>query len=341
MTKILLSLNGHNTISSQITSVVQETTPDAFGVASAYLTYKGGSFLVMLAEKYKIQAPRIVIGTSGEVTQPNAIRYLESHGWNIRLGISQQGIFHPKMLVVGDSFSDSDDMLNPKGCYIGSANFTGPGLEKNTELGCTTTDFTLTQDVALAFRELWCSSKLFSEELLTEYEKRFSQRVKFRSFADLVELGVIDEPTLETAKKRNTPVLSQMNCSTVWVGLESFTGEHTFQVEVPKGAGQVLENIFGGNDNSFEIQCADGETRSMIYSYYTANGMYRLNVPNDVPLVSWARENRQGALVITRSEETGHLYAEIVRNLNLQAIQERSYALGTWGSTITRKYGWY
>lgn len=340
MKSVLLSASGKNTISSQIVDLFQKTQPNTICVASAYLTYGGSKFLDELVKGSNVDTRTIVVGISGEVTQPNAIRFLKDRGWKIRLGESRQGIFHPKMLVVGDGYFNHE-MQNPTGCYFGSANFTGPGLEKNTELGCTTTDNKLVHSVSNAFVDIWNSSKVFTEDLLTEYEKRYSQRIQTRSFQDLVELGGSDELTIKTAIKnsRSNPVLRQENCSTVWVGLESFTGDYDLQVEVPKRAKEVLKNMLGVSNDKVDFECADGQIRPMLYNYYSANGMARINVPNAVPLVDWVRENKQGALMITSVE--GQLSIRIVRHNDLNIIKERSYGLGTWGSTSTRQYGWY
>lgn len=340
MKKVLLSRGGVNSIAKQIRHVVRETNPDCLCVATAYLTQAGARYLVDLASEFNVKNTRIVAGLSGEVTHPNAIRFLHHYAWDIRFGVQAHGIFHPKLLVVGDHFSAKNGLRNPTGCYLGSANFTASGLKINTELGCTSTDSIITNGVAQAFKELWNSAPRFSQKLLDKYENRFSQKIQTRSVADLVTLGIVDD-LVSKKGKRGTPVIDAQNCSTVWVGLESFTGDYNFQVEIPAKASIVLKNLLGMLGNQIDIECADGVKRNMNYSYYSHNGMYRLNVPNEVPLVTWARENKKGALVISRLDGGDHLYAEILRGKKLQEIQQRSFALGTWGETSTRYYGWY
>lgn len=343
MKNVQLSRGGVNSIALQIQDVVYKTQPECLCVATAYLTQKGARYLADLAADCKIQDARIIAGLSGEVTHPNAIRFLHEQSWDVRFGLQSFGIFHPKLLVGGDQFSKKNGLRNPTGCYLGSANFTASGLKINTELGCTSTDAAITNGVALAFKELWDSSPRLTKKLLTQYESKFSQRIQTRSTADLINLGIVDDPeSLKSNKKtRGNPVLDAQNASTVWVGLESFTGDYNFQVEIPAKAGAVLKNLLGTRGRNVNIECSDGIVRKMIYSYYPHNGMARLNVPNEVPLVAWARDNRKGALVISRLEEDDHLYAEILKGRKLQEIQQRSFALGTWGETSTRYYGWY
>ncbi len=343
MKNVLLSRNGTNSIALQIQDVVYKTQPKCLCVATAYLTQAGARYLVDLATDCNIQDVRIVAGLSGEVTHPNAIRFLHEQSWDVRFGQQSKGIFHPKLLVGGDKFSNVSGLRNPAACYLGSANFTASGLKINTELGCTSTDTAITNGVAQAFKELWNSATRFTQKLLTQYESKFSQRIQTRSTADLINLGIVDDfDSLKSNKKtRSNPVLNAQNASTVWVGLESFTGDYNFQVEIPAKAATVLKNLLGTRGRNVNIECADGIVRKMIYSYYPHNGMARLNVPNEVPLVAWARENKKGALVISRLDENDHLYAEILKGRKLQEIQQRSFALGTWGETSTRYYGWY
>ena len=70
--------------------------------------------------------------------------------------------------------------------------------------------------------------------------------------------------------------------------MQSFTGEYNLQVEFPKEAGIVLRRVFGkpSKDGSIDILCADGAIRPLSsFEFYQHNGMFRLNVPNAVPLV--------------------------------------------------------
>ncbi len=91
-----------------------------------------------------------------------------------------------------------------------------------------------------------------------------------------------------------------------------------------------------------DMRCADGEVRNFQYKFYDRNGMFRLNVPNTVPLVAWAREHRQGIAYVEYSEDQSVLYFRILPSGQpMTDTVDRSLALGTWGRTPTRLYGWY
>ena len=130
-----------------------------------------------------------------------------------------------------------------------------------------------------------------------------------------------------------------------WAGLQSFTGEYRLQVEFPKEAGLVLQRIFlnVANGTDVDILCADGEVREFSYRFYEDNGMFRLNIPNSTPLVAWARKHRDGIAYVEYNEANGgELYTQILSpGERMTSIIERSLALGTWGRTPTRLYGWY
>ncbi len=70
--------------------------------------------------------------------------------------------------------------------------------------------------------------------------------------------------------------------------------------------------------------------------------MYRLNVPNSAPLVDWAREHRRGiACVEHRGAEEGLYFSIVQPGQAMREVIDRSLALGTWGWTRTRLYGWF
>ncbi len=113
-------------------------------------------------------------------------------------------------------------------------------------------------------------------------------------------------------------------------------------MEFPRRAGEALGVLLGTSESQVAVECVDGVLRTMIFRYYQHNGMYRLNVPNDVPLVDWARARRRGALLVWRDpNENNPVQAKIIRGHSLLEISERSKALGTWGRTATREYGWF
>ncbi len=57
---------------------------------------------------------------------------------------------------------------------------------------------------------------------------------------------------------------------------------------------------------------------------------------------NWAREHKAGIAYVECSEAEGNPYFEILKpGQSMMDIMEHSFALGTWGRTRTRLYGWY
>ena len=81
----------------------------------------------------------------------------------------------------------------------------------------------------------------------------------------------------------------------------------------------------------------------MKFKFYADNGMFRINVPNDVPHVPWIREHKQGLAIVQRGPTGG---APIRLTIHLPGTEaneiiDRSLSLGSWGRTSTRLYGWF
>lgn len=342
MSEIVVSGIDGNSVKTSLQKLILENQPKALGMATAFLTLDGARTYDALYKKCEGKMSRVVAGLSGAITQPAAIKFLAENGHVVRLGTHNVGIFHPKILVGGDRFLKSGRLATTNCGYVGSANFTGAGLTKNLELSLATEDPLLAERLGDAFTKIWTIGKKLTAASLELYEEAFARSQRSRSIEDLKFLEVID--VSKALKPRSaSPLIAPRLCNGVWAGLQSFTGEHAFQVEFPKKAGEALGALLGIAEGQAPIECSDGETRTMTFRYYTHNGMYRLNVPNEMPLVSWAREEKRGALVVWRDRDSaeGHIHAEIVRGRRLQETLARSKALGTWGRTTTREYGWY
>jgi hypothetical protein len=132
-----------------------------------------------------------------------------------------------------------------------------------------------------------------------------------------------------------------------WAGLQSFTGEYRFQVEFPRDAGNVIRQLIRAQvqaDGRIDVYCPDDETtRLMQYKFYPDNGMFRLNIQNDVPGVAWAREHKDGLAVVEQGLQGGApLRLRILHpGADAREIIGRSASLGSWARTSTRAYGWF
>jgi hypothetical protein len=245
-------------------------------------------------------------------------------------------------------------MVGTKLLFVGSANLTKGGLRGNIECSLARTDDATMPAAANVFRRLWELGAALTDEGISAYELAFAERCRTRSAKDLKALGIADETAVEVVdftqlKDRKQPGSHQRTIATeaaaaAWTGLESFTGEYRFQVEFPRDAGEVLRRIIepiGGE--TVEVLCDDGTVRTMRYRYYDDNAMFRLNVPNDTPGVAWAREHHAGiAMVEAHPEGDVPLRFRVLRpGRDATDVIGRSVALGTWGRTPTRLYGWF
>jgi HKD family nuclease len=340
---IVGGLESTSSLETKLQSLFTKKQPSALGMATAFLSLAGAQKFDSLVMNSGATAIRVVIGISGAVTHPSAIKFLAEKNYSVRLGNHSPGIFHPKLLVGGDRFIASGKLRTASCGYIGSANFTDSGLTKNIEVALTTIDPALAQSVGDAFSAIWTVSGNLTNRSLDQYEKVFSKRLGNRTIEDLRLLNVLEGTTRRGRSLPPEPLIIPQLCNGVWTGLQSFTGEHTFQVEFPRKAGEALGVLLGARDRPIEVECADGILRTMTFRYYQDNGMYRLNVPNDLPLVDWVRRERRGALLVWKDShgENEPIQARILRGRSLLEISEKSRALGTWGRTPTREYGWY
>lgn len=338
MGEIIVGGLDDTSIESSIQRMLSVKRPPAIGMATAFLSVAGARKFSSFVRSCGATTVRLVVGISGAVTHPSAIKYLAEQDFLVRLGNHSPGIFHPKLLVGGDRFAISGKMATANCGYVGSANFTNSGLTKNVEVALATVDPILAQEIGDAFSSIWVAGARLTTRSLEQYERLFAKRLGNRTIEDLQLLNVLEGTNIATATPPE-PLISPQLCNGAWAGLQSFTGEHTFQVEFPRRAGEALGILLGMREGQIVVECADGEFRTMIFRYYQHNGMYRLNVPNDVPLVDWARRERRGAFFVWK--DNNRIQAKIIRGRALLDVSERSKALGTWGKTSTREYGWF
>lgn len=335
---------------------IQRTKIEALGVAAAYMSVYGAEFLQRVSTSEGVPEVRLISNIGDAVTHPRALRNGLDNGWNVRVVRSEPGIFHPKVIVGGGSFTADDILMNTNLAIVGSANLTRSGLKSNIECSIIMTSENPINVAANAFKSLWGLGQTLSNELLDDYEAEFAKRNRNRSARDIRALGVDDanngalDGNLElrerTAPRAHRRTIRTEAAAAAWAGLESFTGEYRFQVEFPRDAGLVLNRLIGlaaGGNREIDVLCEDGNVRTMRYRYYLDNAMFRLNIPNDTPGVAWARENKTGiALVSSYDEPNALLRLQILRpGREVNEVIGRSAALGTWGKTPTRLYGWF
>ena len=297
---------------------------------------------------------RLIAGVDNEVTHPEALYAARSYGWRVRLGRARHGIFHPKLIVAGRSFARDGSMRGLCNVYVGSSNLTTGGLTSNVECGFVADVHSGMPSAAEAFRVLWKISSAATNSTLRLYAAVFAERARSRSTSELADLEVCDLDAdlssmkdLQSWKRSTSPAYPADFAVAAWVGLQTFTGEYRFQVEFPRTAGQVVSHIVHSHLRAggwLDVYCSDDSiTRPMQYRFYENNGMFRLNIPNEVPGVSWARKHRDGIAIVERGPRGGApLRLRILKSGAEEGeVLRRSVTLGTWHRTPTRAYGWY
>ncbi len=334
-------------------SLIQER-PRVVGIAAAFVSIEGVQHLMETLRRCGKPKCRLIAGTDNAVTHPEALYAARDEGWTVRLGTPYKGIFHPKLIVAGQRFA-RNGMIHELCCmYVGSSNLTGGGFSRNVECGFMAGAGSCLTSGSEVFGDLWNAAIPASDAELRNYAARFAERARRRQLADLADLGVNDSRPLPSAPKDlltqtplSRPALGVGFAVAAWAGLKSFTGEYRFQVEFPKAAGRVITQLIPSNiraDGKLDVYCPDDETtRAMQYRFYRDNGMFRFNIPNDVPGVAWARKHKDGLAIVEQGPTGGALLRLRLLRPGAEAsdIVGRSAALGTWGKTPTRAYGWF
>ena len=342
-----------NTYKALFRTQILHVKPPVFGMAVAYVSASGFSLVKKILVEGGVGEVRLVTDTKDGVTHPKALESAVDSGWNVRVVDTLAGTFHPKLYVGAASFDGNAGLSGLSLAITGSSNLSHAGFIANGECAFWSIPPHRSDSVVQAWLDCWNLGMPLTKAKLKDYEKYFARRNRNRSPEDLVALGVADNIP-ETAKgipkkgvsppKAEDKAISEAVASVAWAGLQSFTGEYNLQLEFPKEAGLVLRRVFGkpSKDGTINILCADGVVRTFKYKYYEQNGMFRLNIPNSTPLVDWARTNKAGIAYVEHDEASGGLYFEIVSpSQAMMDIVDRSLALGTWGRTSTRLYGWY
>lgn len=331
-----------------------ESRPNAIGIASAYVSLGGVDRMLSLLPRCGSPTCRLVAGIDHAVTHPAALYTARDAGWDVRLGKSSLGGFHPKLIVGGDRFDARRGVASPCFASVGSANLTDSGLTRNTECVAIAREGHLVETAAAAFSAIWRQAKRATDRALERYSAHFSAHARAEAPAALESLGIGDSRHVVEASptallSRNPPARTAVaahHAEVAWTGLQSFTGEYAFQIEFPRVAGQVIERLVRSRalpDDYIKVLCSDGTFRQMKFAFYAQNGMFRLNVPNDVPGVQWARQHREGLAVVRRRPRgKAPISLDLHRpGAESNHIVARSFLLGTWGNTSTRLYGWF
>ena len=126
-------------------------------LATAWTTENRG--LCALQDRRPGLEVRAIVGLSGNITEPEALRKLASMGDQLRRADERQRLFHPKVYI----FRGTDRSV----AWIGSANFTGLGFGGNEEVLFETSD---TTTVECWFNQLWVQCIPLLKSDINKYE---------------------------------------------------------------------------------------------------------------------------------------------------------------------------
>ena len=141
---------------------------------------------------------RRIIGTRGNATSPDSVLSLaEAFTWKSLKLVNERELFHPKLYLFGYSGE-------PTVAWIGSANFTGNGMEANTELVLETSDSCAVAPMEDWFRNQWTALQQNPKQEFAAYKDQWSKPGGYVGDGGGLELsGTIRiRPTSLARKKR-------------------------------------------------------------------------------------------------------------------------------------------
>ena len=148
-------------IDSEFARVLKDKQVQRVDIATAWATEGPGLDALERAVKQQKVRVRTLVGIAGGHTTPDALKRLCKLG-NVRL-VEGHGLFHVKLYLFHKASTSS--------AWIGSANFTGPGFEKNEEVLLEATN---TTEAAGWFKNRWKEVDAdWSRRRLKEYCKRW------------------------------------------------------------------------------------------------------------------------------------------------------------------------
>ena len=98
----------------EISSALNATRPSAIGIASAFVSVGGVESLLQIVQHLPVDECKLVAGIDLFITHPQALQIAREARWSVRLGKSESGIFHPKLIVAGARFNGRGRIVRPR-----------------------------------------------------------------------------------------------------------------------------------------------------------------------------------------------------------------------------------
>ncbi|MDZ4851407.1 MAG: phospholipase D family protein [Pirellulaceae bacterium] len=178
------------------------------------------------------------VGTDHALTDPDALRAMQSMGVDVRLMVSYIGIFHPKVIWLR---GDKENLV-----WVGSNNLTHDGLIQNIEFSTLIKSIEENPELARWFSVIHSSSRTLTDLMLKTYEKERREFAKKRSETGTFTSGLREEPLKPTppspkrSLKKNSvaipPILEPQPGDLIIEITPRETGQDGKQVQLPLAA---------------------------------------------------------------------------------------------------------
>jgi len=183
-------------LSRTLNKAIHLATPRVIGIASGFVSVLGVELFAVLIRRQKIQECRLVAGIDPMITHPKALENAMTHGWNVRIGKSHHGIFHPKLIIGGQRFEPHGRIVKPSFFYLGSGNLTETGLTKNVECSILMWHGSCIGGLSEIFSDIWQTANRLTSALLRKYSKEFASQSRSQKLRDLHQNAFSDSGRL-------------------------------------------------------------------------------------------------------------------------------------------------
>lgn len=339
-------LPGTSSVFDRLKSLADSTRCVRLEAASAYLTVAGVRAMLDLVPSDAIRASRWVVGLDDAVTQPGAIRLLQSvAGIQVRVAslAFKARRFHPKLVLLNGGGGDASVLM------IGSANLTAFGLKGNAEAVTFMKSQSNREKTALQqpFAEIWGLGHFPTAAEIEVYEKRYAVRKKFEA-----KIGgkVTTKSKAMDITQSDYAEIDPSVATICWIECGSNTAQgRELEIKAEQGLFFGL-SASGGPPAMRRFRVSDGSVVPLRF-VYQGNHMWRLQLNKDVPEVMSGLRPRQSNGSLGRSpyvavfEKTAIKEEYILKFLFLNSkafdrLKTKTVTSGTFGRTTARQYGW-
>lgn len=308
-----------------------------FRAAVAYATSEGVRLLqTAIANRHNSLDTSLIVSLDGFVTQAQALRDLRNtYGSRFKVieTVANRSIFHSKAFFF-DSPSRDHVCI-----FTGSANLTGQGLGRNTELGVVIDAHGLhAQELKTAWDgwwdDLWNEAHYLTDSQIAAYEDIHRSRARPTVQGDrIVDVQGLDD-------SGDVSVSGVESASVLWIDVGAITGGAGNQLQLLR----VVVPYFGvsPNDASEErlvtLRLGSRRWDNNVLRYYPINGMWRLNI--DTNLVVETGGLTEETVYFAREGPDTYQF-RVLTHSETNTVRNVSESAGGVGETSTREYGWY